>query len=368
MSQKSALVAAAEDVSSAEEDEFKRSRHRRRPDALTRITTHDPPAEVKGVQHITLPDEDHPHMRTIRELVEEYNYLDTEKKCEVASNKLTSKQRVSASSTSIEELRTNLCAVDHVKAASVNPWSHELFSQKLSALPQPSYYFRSVTSAALTHEQLLMSIKQQQVRLPLLDANYEQKLLAESGKFSGSDIEYPKCVNGEACVTNRWDIQIPDPDGLGKFISTALMYPEEYESLKNEGKKPVDTRPCILCCRMLLCDWILFLRTMRMANESHQTSAKSASNFDKILKNEVHQLYYNLMDRPGGYYRDYMLIPLENEVILDPICMFVCSPLKIVRLPNGRRCIDQRVMVWKSPELVDARIGENVSNFLSRSK
>lgn len=341
-------------LSSAEEEDDKRRRNRRRPRALTDVSSIVAPAPLPGAVHVALEEKEHPMMKTIAELVAEHRHLDTSKTqslmCETASSKLSSKSssRVRAH----DELKT----VDHEKAADVDPWQNKLFLSKVATLPRVQYYFRNV-QPTLSHDQLLTMLKQRQVQLPLLTAEYEQSIMGEAGLFEGSLVTYPACVNGAQCVTNT--MNIPDPEGVGKFIGTALMYPEELQALKTTGTQPVSRRPCILCCRYHLADFVLTMRMMKMSNESDARSAAVDAAADTP---QIHQLYRNLVDRPGGYYKEYMLVAREEEAILDPIVMFSCSPLRLVKY-HGRRVVDQNTLVWRPPSTLNANVGEKVSNF-----
>lgn len=365
-----------EELSSAEEEDHKRSRNRRRPRPLTHITQNEAPPVLPGAKHTAVPDADHPQLRTIAELKREHGYLDTQKAqsqmCEMAVNKLTSKQRTTSANVSvdIEALMAQLKPMKQEEAADVVPWADTMFQQKLAALPRAEYYFRSVTTR-LSHNDLIKGLRQRQVELPLLRSDYEMGIMAEAGTFvvnaeTGEKRTYPACFYGSECVTNKFSI--PDPQGVGKFISMALVYPEEMEALRAQGVAAVSIRPCVLCCRKRLMDYVLWMREVSMSSESSQAMAAEGGTAAAV-KNEngalapVYQLFRNTMDCHGGYFRDYMLIPRADECIVDPICMFTCSPLKLLKLPNGRRCVDQRIMMWKPAQLIQARVGENVSNF-----
>lgn len=366
---RSSSAAALVELSSAEEEDDKRHRNRRRPKALTNVTQMPAPVAPSGAVYITIPEEQHPNMKTIRELVAEHVHLDIKKSCDMAVNKLSSKQRSNASTQNIDVLRGEMKIVDHERAAQVNPWQHELFQQKLSQLPRPEYFFRSI-QIQLSHDELIAGLRRKQLHVPLLTARYEQDIMGESGTFTIADgvtRTYPQCKRGDQCVTNVYNI--PDPDNVGRFVGTSLMYPEEKEEYAESGI-PVgfQPRPCVLCCREILCDWVLFLRSMTMANESEQSSEKSAANFKYVMdKNHVYQLYRNLIDQKDGYYREYMLIPRADECIVDPICMFTISVLKLKRLSNGRRTVDQRAMMYGTGDgkgdNAKPVMGETVLNF-----
>lgn len=353
------------ELSSAEEEDYRRSRSRRKPKTLSNITTHEAPQPLNGAQYNEIVDESMlPKFRTMAELMVEHGHLDTHKAqnrmCEMAISKLTSKQRSSSSVThNIEELINQLKPVDHEQASKVIPWEEDLYHKKLSELPRAEYYFRSVQTQ-LSHEELVKALRQRQVELPLLTSEYEMGIMAEAGTFmvGGEPRVYPACYFGDACVTNVYEID--DPSNVGKFVSMALMYPEEYDIFRANGTLPMCIRPCILCCRKRLEDYVLWLREVTMSSESAEASSKGAK---KKGKEDVFQLFRNITDGAGGYYHSYMLIPRADECIVDPICMFTCSPLKRAKLANGRRCIDQRVMMWKPTETVKPKIGENLLNF-----
>jgi hypothetical protein len=372
---KRAASAAEEELSSAEEEDYKRSRSRRRPRALTDVIHIPAPEAPSGLRFANIPEADHPQLRTIAELVAEHAYLDTSKAqsqmCEMAITKLaTQKRSTSSSAQNIEMLEAQLKSVKQEEAAKVNPWASELFVKKYNALPRADFYFRSVTTR-LSHDELMQALRQRQVELPLLKAEYEMSIMAEAGTFiinqsTGETRTYPSCAYGADCVTNQFAIE--DPLGVGKFISMCLMYPEEMDALRKSGTRPVSIKPCILCCRKRTEDYILYMRAAVMSSESAQAAATAADanaasyKYD-IDRRQVHQLYRNLMDCAGGYYREYMLIPHADECIVDPIARFTCSSLKLNRLPNGRRCVDQTLMMWRPAPMPDPHIAEKVSNF-----
>lgn len=77
---------------------------------------------------------------------------------------------------------------------------------------------------------------------------------------------------------------------------------------------------------------------------------------------QVMQLYYNTLDRSGGYYSHYCLKPKPREPLLQPIVklnrLLLCATKH-----NDRWYIDQSALVWKAPPLPAPVIGESVKVF-----
>jgi hypothetical protein len=249
----------------------------------------------------------------------------------------------------------------HKKASDTNPWEYTMLKTRLNALPRPSYYPRDLT-VTMAKEQIQEAMRRRQLSLPILTATHERKLLQEAGSFGG--VDYPACVSGVNCVNVRLHslVRGAAADGVG-FPLTAVMFEEEYSALILGGTQPVSIRPCILCCRKTLCDYVLAMRCARCApNEASATATQGTTLL--LQRQAMYQLYRNLANQPEGFFDMYMLFPKAEEGILDPIVMPNLMSLCLEKdETTGRRRLTQSVMEWRPAPVPKPRVGENEQNF-----
>jgi hypothetical protein len=115
-----------------------------------------------------------------------------------------------------------------------------------------------------------------------------------------------------------------------------LLFEEEYATLQRTGRAPVVSRSCVLCYRFHAQDYILTLRpNLKRIGGVHEG---------------VVQVYRNLCDEPGGYFREALLHPDPNRFdgFIDPIAIFCRSTLRAqLSLREGQRWrIDQSAIVY----------------------
>lgn len=363
------------DISSSEEEHQRKALNKRKTAAVASTAMAAPPPALQIGKRKQIPHTMIPKPHTVAELVAKNVHLNIHQKprqvCSLVDTKLAQPGKPGKSATAPdavtkteEELETQ-----QVQEAAVDPWQVVSFNEMLQSLPRPKYNFRSLDRQFdATHQQLIDSLRQGKVELPLLTAEFESELLAESGTFrhrKGAVVSYPACRRGNECVCMTMGIPGMEltenkTNNTGRFICTAFMYPEEYRNLIYKGVVPRGDRECILCCRYLLSRWITFLRGMDMAGESG-----TEANFQfQIDPSHVYQLYYNLCDRPMGYYRHCMLIPRPEETLISPICMLNLSLLKVQRDPvTGRRIINQSLLIYQQPVEAVPQLGERMNFF-----
>ena len=128
-----------------------------------------------------------------------------------------------------------------------------------------------------------------------------------------------------------------------------LMYPTEYEHFVKTGTAPAERRPCILCARFAVQDWVLSLR--------HNWQRLGVVN-----RNFSVQLYRNLVDQEGGYWSRYVLHPPSNryEGFMDPIAVVRLSELRARQdeQQGGRWVIEQTPMIYRPEAPLPVRPGE----------
>jgi len=118
------------------------------------------------------------------------------------------------------------------------------------------------------------------------------------------------------------------------------------------------SRPCVACCRRDLQNFLLTVH----------------SESDKITVDPTccYQLYRNLMDTPGGYFREYCLVPASDRYcgFIDPVAVFRFSLLRCdASARNHRIRLDQSMMIWRGiSREVKPHLGESVTHFRLRSR
>jgi hypothetical protein len=389
---------AQSEVSSAEEEDVKRTRKRRQPIQVQYLQDNPPPpAPVDSIadgaiQWLGIDPNLQPHLHTITDLVNKHVHLNVQDPHQASCNfvktklnKAESKKNDDASSSSSAAVTTDL---QEIKAAAgslvheareavtqIDPWVSELFKAKLQELPVPNYFFQDASHINST-EDIYRLLRRKQQHVELFDFAYEQLLLGEAGTFMlqpkahmpAYPVTFPPCNKGDACCGKV--INIPDMENVGPFVLSQVMYRDEYETLLfTEGAAPPPPRACILCCRRLLVDWVTWNRTITMTSEV-QTGTSTASRAHRFSETApVYQLFRNLVNEPNGYFGQYVLTPQEGDAIVDPICMFIVPLLKRVKweLSPGchRRYIDQSLMQWRPTSSAVPKIGESIQNFCS---
>jgi hypothetical protein len=223
----------------------------------------------------------------------------------------------------------------HREEPDTNPYLVEEFQWLLNQLDVPEFVVLPTgPTGPRLNDQTQLSLALRATRedrrlvLPVLTAQHESELLAEAGIFPsrtkpGLRIDYPPCRRGDQCVGKTQDIE-----GLptGGVVLTCLLFEEEYATLQRTGRAPVVSRSCVLCYRFHAQDYILTLRpNLKRIGGVHEG---------------VLQIYRNLCDEPGGYFREAMLHPDPQRFdgFIDPIAIFCRSTLRAqLSLREGQR-------------------------------
>lgn len=213
----------------------------------------------------------------------------------------------------------------------VAPWLDRAFTRMIEELPEVRLLSDNVAPA-----QAMNRLMQRQNSLPLLRVEDENFLLQESGDFvmpDGHLVRFPPCRRLDRCAARVWNIPgAPDH----RPILTQLMYEAEVKALLNEGTPPLESRCCILCCRMLTYELIMSLRC-------HSESVR-------LSETIMIQLYRNIAGRVGGYRNEDCVLPQTGvwEGFLDPIAIFKPLLLQWEFDPTVQRWrINQDLMVFR---------------------
>lgn len=331
-----------------------------------------------------------PVIQSIQDLVRQYPHMKTdpdtnEPNCEDACNKFQLDMKTLDQDVELrvniqlpeeqEELSTRNNSLFQIKKSHYNvaeqvPWELELFNEKLSKLSVPELYFndKNVSNEEFlkmnnqSREQLSRMLRQNALKLPEVSSVLEDQLLHEAGEWThlnnNEKYFFPPCQFRTDCIANKLVGKIR---GLEKgMILMQFMFQQEYmDFYQKKLTHDLPVRPCVLCCRHHLADWVTYLRSMRMDGQNVGTQHVQ---FEYKFE-EVHQFYYNKVGCEHGYDADFMLRALPNESIIESIVTLNSAVLRCETLSNGRRRINQRAIVWKPPSLPEPKIGDTLKNF-----
>ncbi len=270
---------------------------------------------------------------------------------------------------------TSSSSSDHNKQVATKAWFTEALKKKIEQLTVPRFYQDDVVGGGGSSSDALSdALRRGQVHIPVMPSQLESELLCEAGRWEHSrncTYDFPACARGDKCVctTEYQAMGAPKP-----FVCTAMMYPREWKDFLESFTPPQVIRPCIMCLRFTLADYITFLRQQRMYTDTPDTTQGSSLDCNPVYQESaryrapsVFQLYYNLVDCPGGYHKEYILKPQAGENIIQPIVRPCVSFCPVSVLQNGRLYIDQSAIAcsmegWK-PSDRTPNIGENLRHF-----
>lgn len=244
----------------------------------------------------------------------------------------------------------------HFSASQAEPLEFILMQRARAALPIPDRRFEDVLH---THKDASSILRRPTSgrALPLFTAAHETNLLRfQAGTFDlpCGRRTFPPCWFGIHCV-GRSPREIP---GLTQPITLMrAMTPEEYYALVSTNAQPVGQMPCVLCGRFTLTQAVLIQR--------HGLRPALASQLQVAEPDSVLQLWSNLDNEPGGYFRRYVFHALSGEIAIEPIANYHPSLLRAAFDPKLQTWrIDQEIMVWKPARLLPRDIvGETVQDF-----
>jgi hypothetical protein len=243
-----------------------------------------------------------------------------------------------------------------------NPPISDILRAHIAKLDKPA--FAMERDSGLSHSDLMSHLRGRRVVLPVFTAEFESQLLAEAGTHSVSmksghtvEFSFPPCCRGADCVgmTSR----LPGfCEAVPGVVLMAMMTPEEFQVFMETSVPPRVSRSCILCHRAHVSSFILSLRP-------------NYNRVNGVSSGFTCQLYRNLCDEPGGYYKVYTLHPnpTRYEGIFDAIVSFTRRQLFAFRdaSQGGRWVIDQSSMVYLDPPLLHPNTGESLQDFRKRT-
>ena len=408
-SSNSSRITTTLDVSSSEEEKRKRKSLKDvnwkkglpKPDVLKALIPTDLGGSDPARANINIPI-----FQSIDALTKLYPHLEaTNVVCVKSSSKKVANS--SSNSSSLNEFRTLKVS------ASEDPllWNLELLKWKEQQLMMPSFYIRGAYGNLLSQEELTGHIKNREITLPILNADFMSELLKESGEFQhpsiplGETRHFPGCSKQNSCVGmrglysfrgpyttfNKGDVKVQFSTNTNKkFIFTQLMFPHEYEEFLRDSTKP-PPRNCVACCIVALTEFVLADRAMAMncdeadnlsanfteSNNSSRITSTSiinnSSNFNNLnqvygrsaVVDRVFQLFRNPIGVEQGFFREYTLCdPEATDVFVDPILRLNISTAFLEQdQDNGRIGLNINMMKWRAKNPEQPKLGEKLSNF-----
>lgn len=383
-------VKEAGDASSAEEFEGKqrlihrRVKQQKREAAATHTPTLDQPTKLpapKTLNHLSTFQslETIPKVMGLSELLIECPQLKTDSGCSLIAHKLATHHNTKEKShhnmgneQELKKLAEGLAKQteplatiksEHGKQAQVIPWQVERLSTYFKDLTVGRYHQQELNTKTLTQEELHANLRNKIQFLPLLTSDLETCLLREAGiwTYNGQMYEWPACQNGTACQCMQLSFAGDLLPGRthNKFICTAMMYDNELDHFLTTQQSPHVRRPCIVCLRITLVDYVTLVRAL-----TNEADVPSALKFEDHTQS-VFQIYANRAGIVGGYHTEYCLHPTPNESIVEPVCMIQTHLLRVrpCEHDGGRICLDQSAMVFTPPDPTRPRMGETGQHF-----
>lgn len=367
------------DMSSDEEDRHRRAqlhvKHRKLETASTQMQDSEYNGIFELAQQRGLSQEECPKLLPISQLTREFAHLRSNSDCRIAARKLqpssSSSQKPSVSQDEHKNadeqamLDTDATAEEvikkHCAQARVLPYEVVAFAEKMSELKDIKFYSEQASQAVSQKELEQQLLAGRQV-LPHLESSFERLLLAEAGTFrdpkTNQDRTYPHCAKQDKCVGKTVRFRHLPKQGV---VFTSLMFPDEYALFLETGVTPTHARPCILCCREALVHWTIMCRAdVMMGGPGASTPIQDKP--WQMQQTQIRQLYYNSVNMPGGYQKNRVLLPSQNEPLVQPLVMLSRVHLFAYQ-KHGRWHIDQSAIEWQSPEQPEPRIGETHADF-----
>jgi hypothetical protein len=381
------------DISSQEEDEKYTSNAAIKPRNLANTGNLPLPLDLNSfAQYIVTPVDELPVIKSIQDVIKNFPHMQSnpetgEPNCLLACNKFQNDMKTlgheielkAKPTTTTNELTlssSNKTAFEikkyHATSSEIIPWQIPVFETKIRRLTVPNWYFDDGTatpeelmkSNKLTQEQFHSLLRKGVFALPELKADMESELLGEAGAWThirtGQEYYFPPCKNGFECIGYT---HVGKMKGLEKpMILMQILFPQEYTHfmkttfLSNSTPK----RPCVLCCRDALGDWVTALRADKMQGGTGMIIV--GQNFQDESK-QVLQFYSNPKNQDNGYAAEFMLHAQPNEPIIESLVTLNLSLLECKSLSNGRRRIDQSALFYKSPIQPKPQLGETLQNF-----
>lgn len=330
----------------------------------------------------TMMEDEPVHVRTMADLARDFPHIRMDSQCEQAATKLAAANEMlapgggkrahdpldprtiaAAAAAAAADLSSHKKDLDQVQSRSIHfsasqsdPLEFTLMQRARDKLVMPE---RRIADVLHTHKDASAILRSSATPLlPLYTAPHETNLLRfHAGTFNlpgYGERTFPPCCYGIHCK-GRSPNEIP---GLTEPITlTRAMSPEELIALLQHNTQPVGLMPCVLCGRFYLVHAVLLQRHgLRPALQQSLLLQEP----DSVL-----QLWRNLDNEPGGYFRRYVFHALPDEVVIDPIANYHPSLLHATYNPKLLAwTIHQDQMIWRPAALLPRDVvGESVQGF-----
>ncbi len=254
----------------------------------------------------------------------------------------------------------------HVEASQVNPTQFQLYMEKRMSLPVPIFFLAENPAQQLDQVVVCQRLRQGFLDIPTFTAQYESKLLVQSGPMPLSDgqvLQLPPCMFGNKCFgTLEWT----NINGLTEPITMMqAMLPADFAALTSpQAIQPAYKWPCVLCHRKMPSEAVQYFRHLDEVDKSAVLPSKTARTFvHRENPDEIHQLWRNLENVRGGYFAERIFKANPHEGIFAPLVENNVAALVSLKDGTGRWVIDQSALVWKPPVMINPNLGEPLSHF-----
>lgn len=159
-------------------------------------------------------------------------------------------------------------------------------------------------------------------------ATHTEKLLHFGIRHPSTNVELPRCMQGEQCVCR----DINNTFAFGALC--IFMSPSEWKVWLDTGAVPHEERMCVLCSRFNADTY------WRIAERTQGATGPCTPDF------------VNLCDTPDGYKSQYMLGPASGmHTLTGAIVKHVPQLLQIVRGPHGNMYVDESKIRFGAPKM-----------------
>ncbi len=330
-----------------------------------------PLSTIQAIYHTPYP----PQLSNIQQFISQFpSAVSGDGGCRLPSQRMrerhTHKQQQQKKSSTIAHKQSGKTNVSTLHHQQVNqqlkhperPWQQTLLDAAFHRLCLPSFFVaNNTTTTTLTTETIVPLLRAGAQQLPILTAQHEQQLLYEAGTYRLSDgrsITFPVCFMGRDCIANQYP-KVAFTGQTRAFMMTAAMTPDEYTQLLQFNVKPKTIRPCVLCHRDSLIQYVLHLKSLGLASEitdPREIQSRFRWHTEQPGAEPVYQLWRNLVDTPGGYYKSVVREPQNGESLplLDPLAristyhMICCTNTLEYQPP--RLYLNQHALMWRSTQ------------------
>ncbi len=256
----------------------------------------------------------------------------------------------------------------HVEASQTNPLLLQLYLEKRKRIAAPVFFMANNPAQQMDQKFVCQQLRQGFLDIPTLLADYESRLLVQSGPMplpDGSFLQLPHCMFGNECFgTLEWT----NIRGLTEAITLMqAMLPADFQALVQQRKQPSYKWPCVLCHRKMPTEAVQYFRHLDEVDKSRPPPVLQRSSRVFVTRenpDEIHQLWRNLENVQGGYFSERIFKANPSEGIFAPLVENnVAALVARKQTGTGRWVIDQSALVWKPPVIAQPRLGESMANF-----